>query len=133
MKYTTTTPVPEAQLNELIKIIVSEDAMISLDKDDILSVIEGKEGVMYEIIQEADENHGKFMQNFFNELARKPEIKGCQSLLLCINVPDDDSFMMDDMSNIHEFMEKLPPEAEVKWGMNSAKGNDRMKIIVIAA
>lgn len=41
--------------------------------------------------------------------------------------------MMDGMSNIHEFMEKLPPEAEVKWGMNTAKDNDRMKMIVIVA
>lgn len=63
MKYTTTTPVTEAQLNELVKIIVSEDAMISLDKDDILSVIKGKEGVMYEIIQEAYENHGRGTQD----------------------------------------------------------------------
>lgn len=133
MKYTTTTPVTEAQLNELVKIIVSEDAMISLDKDDILSVIKGKKGVMFEVTQEADEDHGKFMQNFFNELARKPEVKGCQSLLLCMNVPNDDSLTMDEVIYIHEFMEKLPQEAEVKWGMNSAKGNDRMKIIVIVA
>lgn len=131
MKYATTA-VAEALIEDIVGLFVTENASVSIDREEILSAIAGKNGVMFEATQE-DENREVFFRLLSNELAKKSEVQECRSMLLCFVVPDGDNLGMDEMGFFIDLVGQMLPEADVIWGTNMVSMADRMKVILVVA
>ena len=130
MKYTSSN-VTESQIPEISALVVNNDTLISLDLDDVKSIMSGHEGVLYEGSQDENENHEEFMKSFFKELSSIQNVTKCHSILMFIKCSEKEGLMMDEMNIIHDFMEVLPENSEAKWGMSVVKDDSPMKIVVV--
>lgn len=131
MKYATTA-VTEALIEDIVGLFVTENALVSIDREEILSAIAGKNGVMFEATQE-EENREVFFRLLSNELSKKSEVQECRSMLLCFVVPDGDDLGMDEMGFFIDLVGQMLPEADVIWGTNMVSVADRMKVILVVA
>lgn len=131
MKYATTA-VTEALIEDIVGLFVTENALVSIDREEILSAIAGKNGVMFEATQE-EENREVFFRLLSNELSKKSEVQECRSMLLCFVVPDGDDLGMDEMGFFIDLVGQMLPEADVIWGTNMVSMADRMKVILVVA
>ncbi|MCQ2294774.1 MAG: hypothetical protein MJZ67_03880 [Bacteroidales bacterium] len=131
MKYATTA-VTEALIEDIVGLFVTENASVSIDREEILSAIAGKNGVMFEATQE-EENREVFFRLLSNELSKKSEVQECRSMLLCFVVPDGDNLGMDEMGFFIDLVGQMLPEADVIWGTNMVSMADRMKVILVVA
>ena len=66
--------ITEAQLKEIASLILDEKAIIGLDINDVKYVLEGKEGMMYEGLNDEDEDNTTFMRHFFTALSQKEDV-----------------------------------------------------------
>lgn len=125
------TEITETLLDQITERVVSKEAMICLDADDVSKVIVGKSGIMYEAHDEG-KNHSDFMKSFFNELAAKPQVKNCTNVLISIKMDVENPLMMEDMGVIHEFMGVFADDTESIWGVSTndpSKGGMALLII----
>ena len=124
--------VSESQLDEVVKLIENVKGLINLDKDDVKSVLVGKEGVLYQANQEEGMENSTFMKNFFGALKENEVVQGCTSMLISIGMSPEDPMMMDDIEIIHDFFESIHNEnMESKWGLKNNEAGERMSILTI--
>lgn len=124
--------VSESQLDEVVKLIENVKGLINLDKDDVKSVLVGKEGVLYQANQEEGMENSTFMKNFFGALKENEVVQGCTSMLISIGMSPEDPMMMDDIEIIHDFFESIHNEnMESKWSLKNNKAGERMSILTI--
>ena len=122
----------ESQLDEVVKLIENVKGLINLDKDDVKSVLVGKEGVLYQANQEEGMENSTFMKNFFGALKENEVVQGCTSMLISIGMSPEDPMMMDDIEIIHDFFESIHNEnMESKWGLKNNEAGERMSILTI--
>ena len=128
----TTNYVNELQIGEIVGLIQNGESMINLDKDDVKSVLVGKEGVLYQANQEEGMENSTFMKNFFGALKENEVVQGCTSMLISIGMSPEDPMMMDDIEIIHDFFESIHNEnMESKWGLKNNEAGERMSILTI--
>lgn len=128
----TTNYVNELQIDEIVGLIQNGESMINLDKDDVKSVLVGKEGVLYQANQEEGLDNSTFMKDFFGALKKKEVVQGCTSMLISIGMSPEDPMMMDDIEIIHDFFESIHNEnMESKWGLKNNEAGERMSILTI--
>lgn len=124
--------VNESQIDEVVKLIENVKNLINLDKDDVKSVLVGKEGVLYQANQEEGVENSTFMKEFFGSLKEKEVVQDCTSLLISIGMSPEDPMMMDDIEIIHDFFESIHNESlEAKWGLKNNEEGERMSILTI--
>ena len=124
--------VSESQLDEVVKLIENVKGLINLDKDDVKSVLVGKEGVLYQANQEEGVENSTFMRDFFGALKENEVVQGCTSMLISIGMSPEDPMMMDDIEIIHDFFESIHNEnMESKWGLKNNEAGERMSILTI--
>lgn len=126
--------ITEAQLEEIAGLFQYEKAMIGLDMNDVRYILKGKEGMMYEGLNDEGEDNTTFMKNFFEALAQKEEVRSCSSLLVNIGMATESPLMMDDMNALHEFFESIDnDDLEIKWGIKTNAEGMGMTMLVICA
>lgn len=124
--------VNESQIDEVARLIENTKSMINLDRDDVKSVLVGKEGILYQANQEEGVENSTFMKEFFGALKEKTAVQDCTSLLISIAMSPEDPLMMDDIEIIHDFLESINNESlEVKWGIKNNEEGERMSILTI--
>ena len=124
--------VSESQLDEVVKLIENVKGLINLDKDDVKSVLVGKEGVLYQANQEEGVENSTFMKDFFGALKENEVVQGCTSMLISIGMSPEEPMMMDDIEIIHDFFESIHNEnMESKWGLKNNEAGERMSILTI--
>lgn len=124
--------VSESQLDEVVKLIENVKGLINLDKDDVKSVLVGKEGVLYQANKEEGVENSTFMKDFFGALKENEVVQGCTSMLISIGMSPEDPMMMDDIEIIHDFFESIHNEnMESKWGLKNNEAGERMSILTI--
>ena len=124
--------VSESQLDEVVKLIENVKGLINLDKDDVKSVLVGKEGVLYQANQEEGVENSTFMKDFFGALKENEVVQGCASMLISIGMSPEEPMMMDDIEIIHDFFESIHNEnMESKWGLKNNEAGERMSILTI--
>lgn len=92
------TEIIEALLDQITERVVSKEAMICLDADDVSKVIVGKSGIMYEAQHEV-KSHSEFMKSSFNELVANPQVKNSSNVLISIKMDGQNPLMMEDMGH----------------------------------
>ena len=124
--------VNESQIDEVVKLIENVKNLINLDKDDVKSVLVGKEGVLYQANQEEGVENSTFMKEFFGTLKEKEVVQDSTSLLISIGMSPEEPMMMEDMEIIHDFFESIHNESlEAKWGLKNNEEGERMSILTI--
>ncbi len=124
--------ITEAQLEEMAGLFLYEKAMIGLDIQDLKSVLEGKEGILYVAQNDDNEDNRSFMKHVFDELTKKEEVKACTNLLINIGMAEDCPLIMDDMNTLNELFESFDnEEMEIRWGIKPNDGNTGMTIQII--
>lgn len=124
--------VNESQLDEVAGLIENEKNMINLDRDDVKSVLVGKEGILYQANQDEGVENSTFMKEFFGALKEKKVVQNCTSMLISIAMSPEDPLMMEDIEIIHDFLESINNESlEVKWGIKNNEEGGRMTILTI--
>lgn len=131
MKYTTTS-VTEAQIETIIDLLVNKNNMVTLEREDIMPVIEGKNCMMLEATQE-EEDREKFFQLIRYEMNQMPELRDCQSMLVCFMEPEPYALSLDELGAFIDLMMNVSSGADVVWGTTSGKDTDRLKVIVVVA
>ena len=122
----------ESQIDEVVKLIENVKNLINLDKDDVKSVLVGKEGILYQANQEEGVENSTFMKEFFDTLKEKEAVQDCTSMLISIGMSPEDPMMMDDIEIIHDFFESIHNEnMESKWGLKNNEAGERMSILTI--
>lgn len=126
--------VNESHIDEVARLIQNEKMMINLDRNDVKVILLGKEGMLYQAIQEEDVDHCTFMREFFGELMKKENVKTCTSLMLSIGMSSEDPLMMDDMLIVQDFFDSFDSESiEMKWGLKNSPAGSRMTLLAICA
>lgn len=92
------TEITEALLDQITERVVSKEAMICLDADDVSKVIVGKSGIMYEA-QHEGKSHSEFMKSSFNELVAKPQVKNSSNVLISIKMDGQNPLVMEDIGH----------------------------------
>ena len=124
--------VSESQLDEVVKLIENVKGLINLDKDDVKSVLVGKEGVLYQANQEEGMENSTFMKNFFGALKENEVVQGCTSMLISIGMSPEEPLMMEDIEIIHDFFESFDNEnLEAKWGLRNNEDCMRMTLLTV--
>lgn len=125
------TEITETLLDQITERVVSKEAMICLDTDDVSKIIVGKSGIMYEAHHE-EKDHSDFMKSVFNNLAAKPQVKKCSNVLICIKMDGENPLMMEDVDIIHEFMGVFADDTEAIWGVSTNDpSNGGMALLII--
>lgn len=121
----------EALLDQITERVVSKEAMICIDADDVNRVLVGKSGMMYEARHE-DGTHSDFMESFFTELAAKSEVKNSKNVLISIKMDEESPLMMEDMNIINEFMDVFADDTKAIWGLSTNGPSDcGMELLVV--
>lgn len=124
--------VNESQIDEVAGLIENEKNMINLDRDDVKSVLVGKEGILYQANQDEGVENSTFMKEFFGALKETKVVQDCTSMLISIAMSPEDPLMMEDIEIIHDFLESINNESlEVKWGIKNNEEGGRMTILTI--
>lgn len=124
--------VNESQLEEITGLIQNEESIIKLDENDIKSILVGKEGILYQAIQDEGVDNGTFMRDFFNELKKKDQVRSCTSMIISLGMSQDNPLMMDDMEIINDFFESFDTDnLEAKWGIKNNKEGMRMTALTV--
>ena len=126
--------ITEAQLKEIASLILDEKAIIGLDINDVKYVLEGKEGMIYEGLNDEDEDNTTFMRHFFIALSQKEDVRTSSTLLVNIGMAAESPLMMEDMNTFHEFFQSFDNEdLEIKWDIKTNAEGMGMTILVICA
>lgn len=124
--------VNELLLDEITGLIQNEGSMINLDRNDVKTILVGKEGVLYQAVQDEGMDNSTFMNDFFNELKKKEEVRTCNSMLISIGMSQDSPLMMEDMEIIHDFFDSFDNDnLEAKWGVKNNEEGMRMTLLSI--
>ena len=124
--------VTESQIDEVVKLIENAKNLINLDKDDVKSVLVGKEGVLYQANQEEGVENSTFMKEFFGILKEKEVVQDCTSMLISIGMSPEEPLMMEDIEIIHDFFESFDNEnLEAKWGLRNNEDCMRMTLLTV--
>ena len=106
--------------------------MINLDENDVKTILVGKEGIVYQAVQDEGVDNRTFMKDFFDELKKKDQVRSCTSMLISLGVSQDTPLMMEDVEMIHDFIESFEADnLEVKWGLRKIKEDTRMTALTI--
>lgn len=128
----TTKHVNESQINEIVGLINNGESMISLDRNDVKTILVGKEGVLYQAVQDEGVENSAFMKDFFNELKKKDEVRTCTSMLISLGMSQDNPLMMEDLGIIHDFFESFDNDSlEAKWGVRNNEDGTRMTLLTV--
>ncbi len=120
--------------------IITEHGIINLDFNDVKTVLkDGGVAIMSSGFGEGEGRITKAINDALNSpLLNNNDIYHSKKILLRISFGGDgegaDSLMMEEMNEVHEFMEKIKVEdVETKWGlsMDSSLGN-KVKITILA-
>lgn len=122
----------ESQIDEIVGLIQNGESMINLDRNDVKTILVGKEGVLYQAFQDEGVDNSTFMKDFFNELKKKDEVHTCTSILISLGMSQDNPLMMEDMEIIHDFFESFDDEnMEAKWGVRNNEDGMRMTLLTV--
>lgn len=80
----TTKHVNESQIEEIAGLIQNGQSMIGLDRNDVKTILMGKEGILYQAVQDEGVDNSTFMRDFFNELKKE---RPSPLLLVYVNKP----------------------------------------------
>lgn len=124
--------VSESQLEEVVRLLGDAKSLINLDKADVMRVLVGKQGILYQANQEEGMENSTFMKVFFGALKEKEVVQDCTCMLINIGMSSEYPLMMEDMEIIHDFFESIDNEnMEYKWGLKHNKEGQRMSILTI--
>lgn len=124
------TKITDAQLDMVTEVIVSEDAKINLDAEDVRKIVEGRTGVMYEAQQEGEER-AQFMTGVFETLAAMPQVKDSTRMLISLEEDQNDKLSMMDMMAVNDFVGSFGEGIELLWGVKPSKSASGMTIRVV--
>ena len=123
--------ITEAQLDEVLGIIVDPKALINIDERDVRYVMSGKSGIMY-YTQQGDKDKREFIKGTFQELLEDPFVKKCHYMLLSMGMPADAPIEMNDIDYINKFLGSIANDAlEAKWGIRKNGAGQGMTIYLI--
>lgn len=122
--------VNESHLKEVVRLVRNRECMINLDVADVIEVMVGKKGVMYEARQEPGEDNKTFMRRCFNELSNKQTVKGCGYMLLSIGASAEEPLTMEDVDTISEFFFSFE-KVESKWGFRNNEEGVGMTLMLL--
>lgn len=128
----TTKHVNESQIEEISGLIQNGQSMIGLDRNDVKTILMGKEGILYQAVQDESVDNSTFMRDFFNELKKKDQVRSCSSMLISLGMSQDNPLIMEDMEVINDFFESFDNDnIEAKWGVKNNEEGERMSILTI--
>lgn len=128
----TTKHVNESQIEEISGLIQNGQSMIGLDRNDVKTILMGKEGILYQAVQDESVDNSTFMRDFFNELKKKDQVRSCTSMLISLGMSQDNPLIMEDMEVINDFFESFDNDnIEAKWGVKNNEEGERMSILTI--
>ena len=120
--------------------IITSHGRIGLDFNDVNTVL--KDGGVAIISTGYGEGEGR-VKNAIEDALNSPllndnDIFNSQKILLCISFSKGkdgkNSLLMEEMNDIHTFMERFSSEVETKWGlMEDPSLEDKVKITILAA
>ncbi len=119
--------------------IITMHGIMNLDFEDVTTVLkDGGVALMSTGYGEGDKRVSKAIEQAMNSpLLNNNDIFNSKKVLLNINFCNDDeneSLMMEEMNEVHDFMNKFRKDVETKWGMatDSSLGN-KVKITLLAS
>ena len=130
----TTKHVNESQIEEISGLIQNGQSMIGLDRNDVKTILMGKEGILYQAVQDESVDNSTFMRDFFNELKKKDQVRSCTSMLISLGMSQDNPLIMEDMEVINDFFESFDNDnIEAKWGVKNNEEGMRMTLLTVCA
>lgn len=124
--------VNELQVEEIAGLIQNEESMINLDRNDVKAILIGKEGILYQAVQDEGVDNSTFMRDFFNELKKKDQVRSCSSMLISLGMSQNNPLMMEDMEVVNDFFESFDNEIlEAKWGIKNNDEGMRMTLLTV--
>ena len=130
----TTKHVNESQIEEIAGLIQNGQSMIGLDRNDVKTILMGKEGILYQAVQDEGVDNSTFMRDFFNELKKKDQVRSCSSMLISLGMSQDNPLIMEDMEVINDFFESFDNDnIEAKWGVKNIEEGMRMTLLTVCA
>lgn len=130
----TTKYVNESQIEEIAGLIQNGQSMIGLDRNDVKTILMGKEGILYQAVQDEGVDNSTFMRDFFNELKKKDQVRSCSSMLISLGMSQDNPLIMEDMEVINDFFESFDNDnIEAKWGVKNIEEGMRMTLLTVCA
>lgn len=118
--------------------IITMHGIINLDFQDVTTVLkDGGVAIMSTGFGEGENRVTKAISEALNSpLLNNNDIFNSKKVLLNINFcadKEDDSLMMEEMNEIHEFMSKFRSDVEVKWGLATDPNlGNKVKITLLA-
>ena len=121
--------------------IITMHGIINLDFNDVSTVLkDGGVAIMSTGYGSGENRVTKGIEDALNSpLLNSSDIYRANKILLRISVPDESAdgnsaLMMDEMNEVHEFMEKIKEEdVETKWGLSvDPELKDQVKITILA-
>ena len=124
--------VNESHLDEVYNLIQIGKTLIGLDIEDVKSILDGKEGILYEASKDEGVENGVFMKEFFDILKKMEMVQNCTGLLFNIVMSHDDQLVMDDMEIFSDFLHFFEEKDIVShWGMRVDEQRSRISILTI--
>ena len=128
----TTKHVDESNSEEILRLMQNNEAVINIDSNDVKSTLVGREGILYQAVQDDGVDNSTFIRNFFDELKKKDEVLNCTSMLISIEMPCDESLLMEDMDIIQNFVDSLNNEnLDTEWSVGNNEDGEKMKILTM--
>jgi cell division protein FtsZ len=119
--------------------IITVHGQINLDFNDVKTVLkDGGVAIMSTGYGEGDGRVKKAIADALNSpLLNDNDVFNSKKILISISFRSDDSghkgLMMDEMNDVHDFMEKFGSDFELKWGVaNDPSLGDKVKVTILA-
>ena len=119
--------------------IITVHGQINLDFNDVKTVLkDGGVAIMSTGYGEGDGRVKKAIADALNSpLLNDNDVFNSKKILISISFRSDDTghkgLMMDEMNDVHDFMEKFGSDFELKWGVaNDPSLGDKVKVTILA-
>ena len=122
--------VDESNLKEVVRLVRNRECMINMDVADVMEIMVGKEGFMYEAQQVIGEDSQTFMKRFFNKLRNKQTVRNCEYMLLSIGCSAEEPLTMKDVDIIGDFLFSFK-KTDYRWGLRNNEEGVGMTLILL--
>ncbi|MBQ0057228.1 MAG: hypothetical protein KBT20_06185 [Bacteroidales bacterium] len=125
------TSVTQTQIDDISELVLQANKYVGRNPYDVLSVITGKSGVMYQGWEDPSVGYKIFFQNFFEKIYLKEQVRNFQHILITIGVSDSVPLMMTDIGILSAFVDNLPPEINAMWDVIKNNEENSLTITVL--
>ena len=117
----------EQQLSEIADMMIHPIGFVNLDFNDVRLAIKDRKGVIYQAVNDTDEDNQTFLKAFFSEMQKTDIVNTYDRVLLQLGFPEDKPLMMDDLHSVNQFFQDIDP-TEIRWGIYSKPAGEPASI-----